>query len=45
MALQPGDNIELHSEMARCMAGGKFEFIEKLSKGILHPVAFGCRYT
>jgi hypothetical protein len=43
VALQPRDNIELRSAMAHCMAGGKFKFMEKLSKGILHPVTFGCR--
>jgi hypothetical protein len=45
VALQPGDDIELCSAMARCMAGRRFEFMEKLLKGILHPVAFGCRCT
>ncbi len=27
------------------MDGNKFEFMDKSSKGILHPVAFGCRRT
>jgi hypothetical protein len=45
VALQPGDNIESRSAIAHCMSGRKFEFMEKLSKGILHPVAFGCCCT
>ncbi len=31
--------------MTRCMDGGKFKFMGKSSKGILHPIAFGCRRT
>jgi hypothetical protein len=45
VALQPGDNIESQLAMTRCMEGGKFEFMDKSSKGILHPIAFGCRRT
>ncbi len=45
VAFQPGDDIKLCSAMARRMAGRKFKFMEKLSKGILHPVAFGCCCT
>jgi hypothetical protein len=45
VALQPGDDIKLRSAMARCMSGGKFEFLEKSSKGILHPISFGCCCT
>jgi hypothetical protein len=45
VALQPGDDIESRSAMACRMAGEKFKFIGKLLKGILHPVAFGCRCT
>jgi hypothetical protein len=45
VALQLGDDIELRSAMASCMAGGKFKFMDKSLKGILHPVAFECRCT
>jgi hypothetical protein len=45
VALQPGNDTESWLAMKRCMDGGRFEFMDKLSKGILHPVAFGCRRT
>jgi hypothetical protein len=45
VALQPGNDAESRLAMKRRMDGGKFEFMDKLSKGILHPVAFGCRCT
>jgi hypothetical protein len=31
--------------MKHRMEGRKFEFMDKTPKGILHPVAFGCRHT
>jgi hypothetical protein len=43
VALQPGNNIESRLAMTRHMEGGKFEFMDKSSKGILHLIAFGCR--
>jgi hypothetical protein len=45
VALQPGNNAESWLAMKRCMGGKKFEFMDKSSKGILHPVAFSCRCT
>jgi hypothetical protein len=45
VALQPGNDTESRLAMKHCMEGGKFEFIDKTSKGILHPVAFGCCRT
>ncbi len=45
VALQPGDDAESRLAMKRCMDGGKFEFMDKSLKGILHLVAFGCRRT
>jgi hypothetical protein len=45
VALQPGNNAKSWLAIKRCMDGGKFEFMDKSSKGILHPVAFGCRHT
>ena len=45
VALQPGNDAESRLAMKRCMDGGKFEFMDKSSKGILHPVAFGCHRT
>jgi hypothetical protein len=45
VALQPGDNAKSRLAMKRCMDGGKFEFTDKSSKGILHPFGFGCRCT
>jgi hypothetical protein len=45
VALQPGNDIKSRLAMTRGMDGGKFKFMNKSSKGILHPVAFGCRRT
>jgi hypothetical protein len=45
VALQPGNDIKFRWAMTRRMEGGKFKFMDKSSKGILHPVAFGCRRT
>ncbi len=45
VALQPGDDIKSRSAMGCRMSGRKFKFMEKLSKGILHLVTFGCRRT
>jgi hypothetical protein len=45
VALQPGDDTKSRLAMKHCMEGGKFEFMDKTSKGILHPIAFGCRHT
>jgi hypothetical protein len=45
VALQPGDNIKSWLAMTRCMEGAKFKFMDKSSKGILYPIAFGCRCT
>jgi hypothetical protein len=45
VALQPGNNMESRLAMTHRMGGGKFKFMDKSSKGILHPVAFGCRPT
>jgi hypothetical protein len=45
VALQPGNNTESRLAMKHRMEGRKFEFMDKTSKGILHPIAFGCRCT
>jgi hypothetical protein len=45
VALQPGKDIKPWSAMTHCMDGGKFKFMDKSSKEILHPIAFGCRRT
>ncbi len=45
VALQPGNDIESRLAMTHLMEGGKFKFMDKSSKGILHPVAFGCFRT
>jgi hypothetical protein len=45
VALQPGDDTESRLAMKRRMEGGKFNFMDKSSKWVLHPVAFGCCRT
>jgi hypothetical protein len=45
VALLPGNDAVSRLAMKRRMDGGKFEFMDKSSKGILHPVAFGCHRT
>jgi hypothetical protein len=45
VALQPGNDTESQLAMKSCMEGGKFDFMDKSSKGVLHPIAFGCHCT
>jgi hypothetical protein len=45
VALQPSNDAKSRLNMKHHMNGGKFEFMDKSSKGILHPVAFGCHCT
>jgi hypothetical protein len=45
VACQPADDNVSLATMHKCMQGGSFDYFLKDSTALLHPMAFGCRWT